>query len=102
VSRDFAREAGADRAIEVLDLVPPLPARLARDGGQHVGQHALGEFALVEGRIRGLGADVRAIRDQVGIRQQRGQVELALLGGLPRQDLEVLGAADEVGHARDA
>src|SRR5665213_153112 len=102
VPHDLTRDARADRAVEVLDLILPFTAGLARDRGQHVGEHALGQLAAIERRVRGLDAHVRAIGHQPAIRQQRPQIELALLGGLTRQNLQVLGTADQIDHAPHA
>ena len=97
--RDLPREPRADGAVEVLQLVAPFAAGLRRDRRQHVAHHALGELALVEGRVGGRDAELRRVAAQPGLREDRRQVELALLGRHARQHGEVLGAADDLAEA---
>src|SRR5690242_6363657 len=77
-SGDLPGYARPDRAVEVAELVGPLPARLRLDRRQHLTHHALGELALVEGRIRLRAAVLRCIALESRRREDGSQVQLAL------------------------
>ncbi len=99
---DLARDARADRAVEVLDGVAPFAAALALNGREHLGDHPFSELALVERRVRRGHAELRHVGRQAGVGQDRPQIELALPGGTSRQHFQMPGAADEVLQAPHA
>ncbi len=74
----------------------PFAAAPVLDGTAHVAHHALGELALIEGRIRGRDAELRCIRSHAARGQDGGEVELALPRGSAAVHLQILGAADEL------
>ena len=99
---DFTGDARADGAVMVLHAVGIFTAGLCRNGFLHVGEHLLGEQAPVEGRIVRIHATLRCVGNQRGIRQQRPQVELALLGGFAGKDLQQFGPSDQLRHGANA
>ena len=96
--RDLARDARADRAVVILDVVLPLAARARQDRLTHVPQHALGKLTLVKGRIRRLGAELRALGGEARAREDRQEIKLSLPRRLPGKRLQKLGAADDIGQ----
>ena len=95
---DLPRDARADRAVEVAEVVVPFAAALALDRRQHVAHHALGELAAVEGWVRVGRAELRRIGGQAARGEDGREVELALPGRLAAHHLEMLGAADDLGE----
>src|SRR5207244_656215 len=77
---DLPRDARADRAVEVAEVVVPFAAALALDRRQHVAHHALGELAAVEGWVRVGQAELRRIGGQAARGEDGREVELALRG----------------------
>src|SRR5439155_24619489 len=96
--RDLAREARADGAVEVAELIVPFAPALVLDGAEHVAHHALGELALIEGRIGRRDAVLRRIGGEPAGGQDGREVELALPRGTCASHLKILGAADELGE----
>ncbi len=101
-SRDLARQARADRAVEVRHFVAEGAAALVVDGVAHVTHHSFGQLALVERRVVRIGAELRLVVRKPCRRKDGAQVELALLGRRSFHDLQQLGAADELRDASDA
>src|SRR5256885_998482 len=79
--RDPAREARAEGAVEVAELIVPSAPALVLDGAEHVAPHALGELALIEGRIGRRDAVLRRIGGEPAGGQDGREVELALPRG---------------------
>src|SRR5215813_15612128 len=76
-ARDLTRDACADRAVVVVELILPFAAAASFDGRQHVTHHVLGELAPVEGYVAPGMAELRSIATESGIRQDRCEIELA-------------------------
>ncbi len=95
---DLAGQACADRAVGVGHVEVVLAPGLALDRLEHLRDHLLGQLALVERLVLRLLAEARLV-GQVAAGQQAVQVQVLLLGGFARQDLQQIGAADQVGHA---
>src|SRR6202521_2071494 len=76
--RNLARQARADGAVEVAEVIRPFAPALVLDGAQHVAHHALGELAPIEGRVGRRDAELRRILGQAAGGQDGGEVELAL------------------------
>src|SRR5690606_9307240 len=101
-ARDLAREARADRAVEVLDLVPESAAGARFDRRYDLCHHPLRELALVERAVALGDAELRRIRGQSRRRHDAGKVEAALARRLALPELDQVHAADEVGEAAHA
>src|SRR5204862_4807346 len=94
--RDLTRDARADGAVEVAELVVPFAAAPVLDGAQHVAHHALGELALIEGRIRGRDAERRRIGGEAGGGQDGGEVEVVVPRRAARVGSAIPGAAEDL------
>ncbi len=95
---DLTGNTRTDRAIEIIDGIVKFSTRPRIDRRAHVLEHLLGQRALVEGFIVRIEAVLRLIRDQRRIREQRRQIQLALLRGLARQNLQKLRVPDQLGQ----
>ena len=80
----------------IAHVIGELAAGFADDGVVHVAQHLLGQHTLVEGLVARIGAKLRLRRHQAGIGEQRRQIQLALLRGLARQNLEQFSAPNQL------
>ena len=60
-SGDLARNARANRAVVILDVVMPLSAGARLNRLPHIRHHALGKLALIKRRVRRLRAELRTI-----------------------------------------
>ena len=94
-TRDLAGQARTDRAMPIADRVMEDAAGLVFDRRQAVGQHRLGQFALVE-RLVVEHAVLRARQRHAGRFENRRQVEVLGLVGRAFGDFEQVGAADQL------
>ncbi len=78
------------------------PPRLASIAGRAISHHLLGQQALVERRVLLHLAELRLVGRDAVAAQQRGQVQVALLGGVARQHFEQVGTTDQLAQAAHA
>ncbi|CRR03539.1 hypothetical protein PAERUG_E5_London_17_VIM_2_12_12_05776 [Pseudomonas aeruginosa] len=99
---DLAGYPRADGSVAVADVQLVLAAAQAFDGGLRQLDHLLGQQALVERRVFLHLAELRLVgRDQLTA-QQRSEIQVLLLGGLAGEDLQQVGAADQLAQAAHA
>ena len=98
---DFPRHARADGAMKITDGISELAAEPAVDACAHVGDHLLVETLLCR-KARCAARCSTGARPRQRPLASNGEIELALLRGLARQNLQQVGATDELGDAAHA